>query len=99
MGRNAQACGGMHLLVRGTAGSPRLDFTASPRMLPCSYREYLPAISWEDIDRPGIILPRLEKEYFLTVTRLLPWTLRPAQRASGARHPTKTDFGRLGASG
>jgi len=35
-----------------------------PRMLPCFYREYPPAISWEDIDNPGNILPRLQKNTF-----------------------------------
>jgi len=34
------------------------------RMLPCFYREYPPAISWEDIDKPGNILPRLPKSDF-----------------------------------
>lgn len=34
------------------------------RMLPCFYRKYPPAISWEDIDKPGNILPRLQKNTF-----------------------------------
>jgi hypothetical protein len=34
------------------------------RMLPCFYREYPPAISWEDIDKPGNILPHLQKNTF-----------------------------------
>jgi len=28
------------------------------RMLPCFYRTYPPAISWDDLDRPENILPR-----------------------------------------
>ena len=34
------------------------------RMLPCFYREYPPAISWEDIDKPGNILPRPQTNTF-----------------------------------
>ena len=34
------------------------------RMLPCFYREYPPAIAWEDIDKPGNILPRPQRNTF-----------------------------------
>lgn len=34
------------------------------RMLPCFYRKYPPAISWEDIDKPANILPRLQNNTF-----------------------------------
>jgi hypothetical protein len=31
------------------------------RMLPCFYRQYPPAIAWDDIDKPENILPRPDK--------------------------------------